>query len=178
MSGQSSERDELTRLIAELPSRAVRTAGDEVAFDSAWEIRAFALAVAAHRNGQYDWEEHDTGQQPWRYYDHRLNALESLLTDSGVVDTAEVNERTHTVLTTPRDMHHQAAKADTSRGRPACCRLSPEPLDRPGGFVCRRRAVTGPTAETARFPVAARKALGCSSVSADGGRRHRGGCCC
>lgn len=124
MSGQSSERDELTRLIAELPDRAVRTAGDEVAFDSAWEIRAFALAVAAHRNGQYDWEqfqnaliesireweEHDTGQQPWRYYDHWLNALESLLTDAGIVDTAEVNKRTHTVLTTPRDMHHQPAK--------------------------------------------------------------------
>jgi nitrile hydratase accessory protein len=126
VSGQDAERDELARLIAQLPDRAVRTAGDEVAFDSAWEIRAFALAVAAHQNGQYDWEQfqsalidsiheweqHDTGQQPWYYYDHWLNALESLLTDSGVVGTSEVDERTHTVLATPRDLHHQRAKRE------------------------------------------------------------------
>ena len=31
--------------------------GDQLSFEHPWELRAFALAVAAHNNGYYDWSE-------------------------------------------------------------------------------------------------------------------------
>jgi len=113
-------------LLLELPHQeAIRPEMGEVAFETAWEIRAFALALAAHENGQYDWSQfqqaliaairtwEDTGPgEQWRYYDRWLEALETLLAERGVLDESELDERTRTVLTTPRDMHHQRAKRE------------------------------------------------------------------
>jgi nitrile hydratase accessory protein len=114
---------EVEALLAQLPDGgAVRREGDEPAFDSAWELRAFALAVAAHQSGQYDWGrfqhslieaikrwEAAPEQGEWRYYDRWLEALESILVTSGAIAAADLEERTCAVLDVPREAnHHQA----------------------------------------------------------------------
>ncbi len=123
---RGAARKRVEHLLLELPHQeAIRPENGEVAFETAWEIRAFALAVAAYESGQYDWsqfqqaliaairnwEESDTGE-PWRYYDRWLEALETLLAETGSLEPAEVDERTYTVLTTPRDPHHQRARRE------------------------------------------------------------------
>jgi nitrile hydratase accessory protein len=120
------DREAVEQLLLTLPRQeAIRPENGEVSFSTAWEIRAFALAVAAHQNGQYDWEafqhqlaaainrwEESGGATPWRYYDRWLEALESLLTEQHLVTAAELDQRTHTVLGTPRDAEHQRAHRD------------------------------------------------------------------
>jgi nitrile hydratase accessory protein len=123
---RDAARRRVEHLLLELPHQeAIRPENGEVAFETAREIRAFALALAAHESGQYEWskfqqgliaairswEESGTGE-PWRYYDRWLEALETLLADTGVLDPTELDARTRTVLTTPRDMHHQGAKRE------------------------------------------------------------------
>jgi len=119
-------RRRVEHLLLELPHQeAIRPENGEVAFETAWEIRAFALALAAHQSGQYEWSQfqqaliaairtwEDTGtEEQWRYYDRWLEALETLLAERGILDESELDERTRTVLTTPRDMHHQRAKRE------------------------------------------------------------------
>jgi nitrile hydratase accessory protein len=128
-------REELEPLLMDLPHQeALRPEGGEVSFETAWEIRAFALAVAAHQSGQYDWSQfqqaliasiqrwEESGEAtPWRYYDRWLEALESLMAEAGVVSVAEVEDRARTVLNTPRDAgHHRAHRepvaVDPARG--------------------------------------------------------------
>lgn len=116
-------REVVEKLLAELPSggQIPRERG-EAAFDAPWELRALALGVAAHEAGRYGWPdfqrelihainlwESAAAHQEWRYYDRWLAALESLLADDGVVDAAELNERTQVLLSTPRDAEHQHA---------------------------------------------------------------------
>ena len=122
----NEERRRVEHLLLELPHQeTIRPEGGEVAFESAWEIRAFALAVAAHNSGQYEWAEfqralvaaiarwEESGSStPWRYYDRWLEALESVLTERGALEAAELDERTRAVLTTPRDASHQRAHRD------------------------------------------------------------------
>jgi nitrile hydratase accessory protein len=127
-------REDLEPLLMELPHQeALRPEGGDVSFETAWEIRAFALAVAAHQSGQYDWSqfqqalidsiqrwEQSGSGTPWRYYDRWLEALESLMTEAGVVATGEVDDRTRTVLGTPRDTghhraHHEPVAVDPAR---------------------------------------------------------------
>jgi nitrile hydratase accessory protein len=123
---REAARRRVEHLLLELPHQEqIRPDDGDVAFETAWEIRAFALALAAHQSGQYDWpqfqqaliaairswEDADTGED-WRYYDRWLEALETLLAERGLLDPAELDERTRVVLTTPRDMHHQRAKRE------------------------------------------------------------------
>jgi nitrile hydratase accessory protein len=69
---------------------------DEHAFNEPWEIRAFAMAVAAYRNGQYEWSE------------FQLSLIESIRQwEQGGRDPEA--ERTKVVLATPRDASHQHA---------------------------------------------------------------------
>jgi nitrile hydratase accessory protein len=119
-------REDIEQLLVQLPHQeAIRPDGTDVSFETAWEIRAFALAVAAHQNGQYDWPEfqhalstairtwEDTSAgAPWRYYDRWLEALESVLASSGAVDVSDVDDRAYTVLTTPRDASHHRARRE------------------------------------------------------------------
>lgn len=123
---RETARRRVEHLLLELPHQEqIRPENGDVAFETAWEIRAFALALAAHQSHQYEWtqfqqaliaairnwEDTNTGE-PWRYYDRWLEALETLLAEGGVLDPAELDERTRAVLTTPRDMHHQRAKRE------------------------------------------------------------------
>jgi len=71
-------------------------------FREPWEAQAFAMALALHRRGLFSWPEWaatlgaeikraqaagdpDTGET---YYRHWLNALERLVAEKGVADTA------------------------------------------------------------------------------------------
>lgn len=119
-------RERVEHLLMQLPHQeAIRPVDGEVAFETAWEIRATALAVAAHEDGRFAWTDfqealvasirrwEESGQPtPWRYYDQWLEALEEVLARTGVVAPAEVDERTAVVLASPRDADHQRAHRD------------------------------------------------------------------
>ena len=110
-------RRRVEALVAELPSRP----GEEP-FAEPWELRAFAMAVAAYHNGQYEWSEFqlsliesirrweaeggDPDAAPWSYYEHWLTALETVLAGNGVLSEAALDERTREVLATPRARNH------------------------------------------------------------------------
>lgn len=117
----SEVRERLDRLVDELPynEEIPRRSGD-VAFNHAWEIRAFAIATAMHDDGAFDWPEfqgelirsiqawesdNDT-TAGWSYYDRWMEALERLLQAKGMLDTAELDRRTAEVLSTPANSHH------------------------------------------------------------------------
>ncbi len=58
MDDRETVRRRVEHLLLELPHQeAIRPDDGEVAFETAWEIRAFALALAAHQSGQYDWPQ-------------------------------------------------------------------------------------------------------------------------
>ncbi|CAN5164425.1 hypothetical protein BH20ACT5_BH20ACT5_05720 [soil metagenome] len=114
-------RRRVERLLTELP----RDGEEQLSFSQPWELRAFAVAVAAHQNGLYDWSEFQLAligairdwedaagsrDEPWRYYDRWLEALESVLSGTGVLDGNELADREHTILTTPRDTDHHHAR--------------------------------------------------------------------
>jgi nitrile hydratase accessory protein len=97
----------------------------EAAFREPWELRAFALAVAAYHAGQYEWSEFqlsliasirrweaegaEEGSEPWSYYEHWLTALETVLAGNGLLSEANLDERTRAVLATPRNANHHEA---------------------------------------------------------------------
>lgn len=114
-------RARLNRLVDELPynEEIPRRSGD-VAFDHAWEIRAFAIATAMHDDGAFEWPEfqgelirsiqawesdNDTATG-WSYYDRWMEALERLLQAKGMLDTDELDDRIAGVLSTPANTHH------------------------------------------------------------------------
>ena len=112
-------RRRVESLLADLPGPGQR------AFDQPWELRAFAMAVAAYHNGQYEWsefqlslieaikqwEQGDSGE-PWSYYEHWLTALETVLAGSGALSEAALDERTRAVLGTPRNANHHEAHGE------------------------------------------------------------------
>jgi nitrile hydratase accessory protein len=94
----------------------------EVAFETPWELRALALAIAAHDAGTYPWADFqqtligsvqdwhaNSPDRRWQYYERWLDALADLLAERGVVSAAELDERTRVVLSTPREADHQHA---------------------------------------------------------------------
>ena len=107
----------------------------ELAFTAPWELRAFAIAVAAYNNGQYEWSEfqlsliesirqweqsgQDPDREPWSYYEHWLTALETVLAGSGLLSESQLDERTMAVLAIPRDASHQAAHPEPLAVDPA-----------------------------------------------------------
>jgi nitrile hydratase accessory protein len=110
-------RRRVEALVAALPAGA-----GERSFEQPWELRAFAMGVAAYHAGQYEWSEFqlslidsikrweaEGGAEPWSYYEHWLAALETVLAGSGALSDAALDQRTKAVLTTPRNTgHHQA----------------------------------------------------------------------
>ena len=117
---QATEAGDVRRmvqaLVCDLPT------GDEPKFAAPWELRAFALAVAAFHGGQFQWNEFqdeliasirtweatDTADQ-WSYYERWLEALEALLAEKGSLTGEVMAQRTATVLAVPRDKDHHHA---------------------------------------------------------------------
>jgi len=102
------------------------------AFNEPWEVRAFAMAVAAYHNGQYEWSEFqlslvdsikkweaEGGSGPWSYYEHWLEALETVLAGNGALSDAVLDDRTKTVLATPKNANHHEAHREPVAVDPA-----------------------------------------------------------
>ena len=109
----SVDNPELARLLD-------RKEADEP-FNEPWELRAFAIAVAAFEASQFEWSEFQGSlteaiknweaenpgysQKDWRYYEHWLTALEVVLTRHGLLSQDGLDERAKVVLNMPRHHH-------------------------------------------------------------------------
>jgi nitrile hydratase accessory protein len=121
-------RRRVEQLLGELPD----SPGEQLAFTEPWELRAFALAVAAYHAGQYDWSEFqmaligairrwegDPDHAPWRYYDRWLEALETVLSGTGILTGTELDGRAREVLAKPRDADHHHTRREPVAVDPA-----------------------------------------------------------
>lgn len=121
-------RLQLKTLISDLP----KGGPSEQAFEEPWQLRAFAMAVAAHQEGHYDWTDfqsslsasirrwEESGQQSWSYYEHWVNALETVLGSSGALaDPLALNDRTRETMATPVDKDHHEAHREPVAVSPA-----------------------------------------------------------
>lgn len=119
-------RRRVEALVTDLPG------GGERSFDEPWELRAFAMAVAAYHDGKYEWSEFQLSLiaairqwenggsgEPWRYYEHWLTALETVLAENGVLSDAAIDARTREVLAVPRDANHHEAHREPVAVSPA-----------------------------------------------------------
>lgn len=126
-----AERRAVEELVCDLPAGRP---GD-LAFDEPWEIRAFALAVSAHKAGQFDWPQFQGAliasiaawekENPllngpsWSYYEHWVAALESVLGGQGVLQQEVLEDRTREVLATPANRNHHEAHTEPIAVDPA-----------------------------------------------------------
>lgn len=103
---------------------------DQMGFEHPWEIRAFAMAVAAHRHLEFDWSafqqsliasiqawetataDTGTGEVPWSYYQHWVTALEAVLADAGQLSQADLEVHTEKVLALPPNRNHHEAHTE------------------------------------------------------------------
>jgi nitrile hydratase accessory protein len=97
----------------------------ERSFAHPWEIRAFAMAVAAYQQRQFEWSEfqlslidsirrwEESGgraeDDPWSYYQHWVAALETVLSGSGLLSESALDEQTKQVLALPPNRNHHEA---------------------------------------------------------------------
>ena len=114
-------RRRIEQLVGELPG------GDQAerSFDQPWQIRAFAMAVAAYQQRQFEWSEFQLSlissirdweagggraeDDPWSYYQHWLAALETVLSGSGLLSESALDEQTKQVLALPPNRNHHKA---------------------------------------------------------------------
>jgi nitrile hydratase accessory protein len=102
--------------------RALPPAVEDRSFEHPWELRAFAIAVAAYQNGQYEWSEFQLSlaqavkrwedaeaAPPWAYYERWLEALETVLAGNGALSDADLDDRTKAVLAMPKTANHHEA---------------------------------------------------------------------
>jgi nitrile hydratase accessory protein len=92
------------------------TARSERAFCEPWQARAFAIAILASRQGCFTWPEWTRtlslglrGASDAEYFDHWLEALQSLLIAKGAVTRGELSERRRTWEEAYRHTPHGAA---------------------------------------------------------------------
>lgn len=127
----AEQRREVEALVCDLPGARHK----ELAFDEPWQIRAFALAVSAHKAGQYDWatfqgalaasiqrweaEVGDVGDSSWSYYEHWVDALESVLSGQGALASSALDARTAEVLAAPPGRNHHEAHLEPVAVDPA-----------------------------------------------------------
>ncbi len=114
-------RRRIEQLICGLPEAG----SAERSFEQPWEIRAFAMAVAAYQQRQFEWAEFQLSlinsirdweqrggrdeEDPWSYYEHWVVALESVLSGSGLLSEAALDEQTKQVLALPPNRNHHEA---------------------------------------------------------------------
>jgi nitrile hydratase accessory protein len=120
----SQARRDIEQLVCGIPGGDP----DQMGFQHPWEIRAFAMAVTAHRQLKFDWSEFqkslivsiqdwesanaDTGEVPWSYYQHWVTALEAVLANAGVLTHADLDEHTVDVLALPPNRNHHEAHTE------------------------------------------------------------------
>ncbi|WP_022949715.1 nitrile hydratase accessory protein [Methylohalobius crimeensis] len=87
-------------------------------FENAWERAAFGVAIALAKKGHYEWEdfrqelidaiaawekEHALTDSSWDYYERWLQALERLATQTGLIDSQELESYTTALIGDQRD---------------------------------------------------------------------------
>ncbi len=130
-------RDLQQQRLAELPPLPRDEEGGPV-FAEPWQAQAFALAVRLSEQGHYSWNEwaaalaaqlkaaEDRGEPDdgTRYYEHWLAALEQLVTQKGLTDSAALLQRKeawahayrHTPHGKPVLLERDSASADEDPG--------------------------------------------------------------
>jgi nitrile hydratase accessory protein len=117
-------RREVERLVCGMPV----TDPSERGFEFPWEIRAFAVAVAAHQALKFDWhdfqgalisaiQEWEAMATPnrgakWSYYEHWVTALEHVMSQRGVLDTPDLDGRVARVMAEPPNRNHHEAHTE------------------------------------------------------------------
>lgn len=132
MREDATEAGDLRRMVQALVCDMPGGDGDERMFSAPWELRAFALAVAAFHSGQFQWaefqqqliasiQEWESGDRSdaWSYYERWLDALENVLADKGSLTGEALSERTRAVLAVPRDANHHHAHREPVAVSPA-----------------------------------------------------------
>lgn len=99
----------------------------QVGFEHPWEIRAFAMAVTAHKELRFDWSEfqaalttsiqswesdQSSSDSSWSYYQHWVAALESLIVRRGLLAETELDKQTQDVLAQPPNRNHHEAHTE------------------------------------------------------------------
>ena len=103
------QRRAVERLLGDLPGAgAIPRKEGELAFEEPWQIRALALAVAAHDQGRFPWSdfqgrlvaaisewEHTPAAErdDWEYYRHWVRALEQLVIDQGLAEADDITRK-------------------------------------------------------------------------------------
>ncbi|MDN5919998.1 MAG: nitrile hydratase accessory protein, partial [Pseudonocardia sp.] len=119
-------RRRVQQLLCDLPQA-------DKGFDEPWELRAFAIAVVAYHEGHYGWSEFQfslidsikrwedgEGGEPWNYYEHWIEALETVLASTGALsDSTGLEVRTGEVLATPRNADHHRPRREPVAVSPA-----------------------------------------------------------
>ena len=96
------------------------TANGEVVFEAPWQGRVFGMARLLSEQGHYSWDEfrahliREIGAwdaspaegDDYHYFDHFLAALQALLAEKGLLDAAELTERTAEFAARPHDHDH------------------------------------------------------------------------
>ena len=106
----------LLELDVEGPAAPPRSNG-ELVFAAPWESRAFGLAMALHGGGLFEWESFrqqliaavaraEAVGGEFSYYRCWLEALQTLLDSSGLVDSASVEELAAVLACRPAGHDH------------------------------------------------------------------------
>jgi nitrile hydratase accessory protein len=106
----------LLQLEVEGPAAPPRSNG-ELVFVAPWESRAFGLAMALHDGGLFEWESFrqqliaavarsEAAGGEFSYYHCWLEALQTLLDSSGLVDSASVEELAAVLACRPAGHDH------------------------------------------------------------------------
>lgn len=116
----SRARAAVEQLVCELPGGNP----SQMSFEHPWEIRAFAMAVAAHEQLGFDWAQFQRAliasidawegaeNGSWSYYEHWVAALETVMASAGVLDGAEVDAQVAEVLAIPPNRGHHDAHTE------------------------------------------------------------------
>jgi nitrile hydratase accessory protein len=123
---ETDTKESLDSLVDALPfSEQIPRRSGEVAFNQAWEIRAFSITTALHAQGRFEWkdfqarliksikewEASNTDSRDWSYYERWMMALEELMQEKGMVAGSELESRTQEVLAVPpNNNHHHAVR--------------------------------------------------------------------
>ncbi|KUN75552.1 nitrile hydratase accessory protein [Streptomyces griseoruber] len=100
----------------------------QMGFQFPWEIRAFAMAVAAHQALRFDWPQFqgaliasiqgwengnaERGEVPWSYYEHWVAALETVMATQCVLEPNVLDEKVQRVLAEPPNRNHHEAHTE------------------------------------------------------------------
>lgn len=117
-------KEHVDSLVDVLPfgDRVPRKSGD-LAFDHAWEIRAFSMTVALHERLGFPWadfqqelieaiQQWEAAQgdlSQWSYYERWMAALEELVNKKGWLTEGELDARTTAILAQPPTQNHHHA---------------------------------------------------------------------